>query len=153
MSIFDDFNKAFNTETLKNDVKEAAENGGGNFKEVPTGNYEVAVEKLELVASKSKREPMVSAWFKIVAGDFKGQRIFMNQVITQGFQVHIVNEFLRSLKTGLEIVFDDYNQYHNLLLDVKEAIDTQKLEYNLKYGKTNKGFNTFEIEEVFEADA
>ena len=152
-NIWDKFDDAIDTEGLANDVKEAAENGTGSFKEVPHGEYEVAVNKLELVASK-KGDPMVSIWFKIVSGDFKGSLIFFNQVITQGFQIHIVNELLRAMDTGIDIpqnVFKNYKQYGNLLMDVMEAVDG-KLEFGLKYEKGKKDFSTYSITEVFEVE-
>lgn len=148
---FSKFNQAFDLNALKNDIAEAAENGGGNFKEVPVGQYEVKIDKMELTESK-KGDPMVSVWFKVLAGEYEGSRIFMNQVVNQGFQIHIVNTFLRSLDTGLEIGFEDFEQYGNLLLDVMEKIDAQKLEFALDYGKTSKGFNTYEITEVYEGN-
>ena len=74
----------------------------------------------------------------------------MNQVITRGFQIHIVDEFLRSLDTDIDIVFESYSQFNELLMDVFEAIDGN-FEYGLKYGE-NKGFNTFEITDVFEVE-
>ena len=92
---------------------------------------------------------MVSCWFKVLTGEFKNSIIFMNQVITQGFQVHIVNEFLRSLDTGLEIEFVNYSGYAKLLNDVKERKKKKKLEYGIEYGE-KKGFNTFKITDVFE---
>jgi hypothetical protein len=149
MNAWDKFDNAIDTKGLAEDVKEAAENGQ-TFKEVPHGDYEVAVDKLELVASKAG-DPMVSIWFKILAGDFKGSRIFMNQVITQGFQIHIVNELLRSMDTGVEIEFVTYKQYGNLLMDVMEAIDGN-LEFALSYKEGKKGFSTYEITEVFEVE-
>lgn len=142
------FNKAFDVAALKNDVKEAAENGG-NYKEVPKGQYEVKIDKMELTESK-KGDPMVSVWFTILSGEFEKSKIFMNQVITQGFQIHIMNEFLRSLDSGCEIQFDDFEQYAQLLMDVHEAIDSQGLEFALEYGES-KGFNTYKITEVFES--
>lgn len=145
-NIWDKFDKAIDTEGLKKDVDDAKQ-GQKEFKEVPHGKYEVEIEKLELVASK-KGDPMVSVWMKIISGDFKNNRIFMNQVITKGFQIHIVNEFLRSLDSGIDIEFDTYKQYGELLMDVHEAIDGQ-LEYAVEYGE-KKGFNTFEIQEVFD---
>lgn len=148
---FSKFNQAFDLNALKNDIAEAAENGGGNYKEVPVGQYEVKIDKMELTESK-KGDPMVSVWFKVLAGEYEGSRIFMNQVVNQGFQIHIVNTFLRSLDTGLEIGFEDFEQYGNLLLDVMEKIDAQKLEFALDYGKTSKGFNTYEITEVYEGN-
>ena len=147
---FSKFDKQVDLDGLKNDVKEAEENGGtGNYKEVPLGTYEVAITKLELGESK-KHDPMVKVWFKILEGEYKGRLLFMNQVITQGFQIHIVDEFLRSLETDVEIGFESYSQYTQLLMDVYEAVDGN-FEYGLKYGE-NKGFNTFEITEVFELD-
>lgn len=145
---FSKFNKAFDINALKNDVQEAADNGG-NYREVPHGDYEVKIDKLELTESK-KGDPMVSVWFTILNGEYEKSKIFMNQVITQGFQIHIMNTFLRSLDSGLEIEFDDFEQYAQLLMDVHEAIDSQGLEYALAYGES-KGFSTFEIKEVFES--
>ncbi|MBA9087496.1 hypothetical protein FHR92_003981 [Fontibacillus solani] len=149
-NIWDKFDEAIDTQGLAADVKEAAENGAGSFKEVPHGDYEVEVNKMELVSSK-KGDPMVSIWFKVVSGDFKGSLIFFNQVITQGFQIHIVNELLRSMDTELDIKFETYKQYGSLLMDVFEAIDGN-LEFALKYAKGKKDFSTYEITEVFEVE-
>lgn len=143
---FSKFDKQVDLEGLKKDIEDSANN---DFKDVPHGNYEVAITKLELAESK-KGDPMVKIWFKVVNGEYKGSLIFMNQVITRGFQIHIVDELLRSLETGIEISFESYSQYNDLLLDIFEAIDGN-FEYGLKYGE-NKGFDTFEITEVFELD-
>lgn len=143
---FSKFDQKVDLEGLKKDIEDSANN---DFKEVPHGNYEVAVTKLELGESK-KGDPMVKVWFKIVSGEYKGSLIFMNQVITQGFQIHIVDELLRSFETDIDVHFESYSQYAELLADVYETIDGN-LEYGLKYGE-NKGFNTFEITEVFELD-
>ena len=149
--IFSKWDETVDTEGLAADVKEAAENGTGSYKEVPHGDYEVAINKLELVASK-KGDPMVSIWFKIVSdGEYKGSMIFMNQVITQGFQIHIVNEMLRAITAeceGLEIEFKTYKQYSELLMDVFEAVD-DNFEFALSYKKGKKDFSTYEITEVY----
>lgn len=144
---FSKFDSQVDIEGLKNDVAEAATNGGGDFKEVPLGAYEVKIKKLELKPSK-KGDPMVSCWMQILAGDYKGQLLFMNQVVTRGFQIHIVNDFLRSLESGEVVQFESYSQYAQLLMDIAEAIDGKR-EYALEYGEKN-GFNTFKITEVFE---
>jgi hypothetical protein len=148
-NIWDKFDKEINVEGLAADVKDAAENGA-SFKEVPHGSYEVSIDKMELTASKAG-DPMVSIWFKVLTGEFKGSRIFLNQVVTQGFQIHIVDEFLRSLDTGIDIEFKTYKQYGNLLMDVMEAVDG-KLEYALEYGEGKKGFSTYKITEVFDVE-
>ena len=149
-NIWEKFDKAIDVTGLQADVKEAAENGGtGEFKEVPHGTYEVKVEKMELKASK-KGDPMVAIWFSILKGEYKNSKLFMNQVITQGFQIHIVNELLRAMDPGIDIEFQNFEQYGNLLLDIHEAIDG-KLEFALEYGE-KKGFNTFKIIEVYDAE-
>ncbi len=148
-NIWEKFDREIDIEGLQKDVQEAAENGA-NFREVPHGEYEVKIEKLELVESKAG-DPMVTVWFKVLAGDYKGSMIFMNQVIIKGFQIHLMNEFLRSLDSGYDIEFKSYSQYGQLLMDIHEAIDGQ-LEYGLKYGEGKKGFNTYEITNVYEVE-
>lgn len=150
-SIFEKWDSQIDTEGLAKDVVEAAENSG-NRKEVPHGDYEVAVDKMELKASK-KGDPMVSIWFKILRGDFKNSIIFFNQVITQGFQVHIVNELLRAMVLECQdetpnIEFKNYKQYSELLMDVHEAIENN-FDFALSYKEGKKGFSTYEIKEVF----
>lgn len=146
---WEEFDKNVDLDGLKEDIE--SNTGSGDYKEVPHGNYEVAITKLELTTSK-KGDPMVSIWFKIVSDcEYKGSLIFMNQVVTKGFQIHIVNDFLRTLECGVDIDFESYKQYNELLLDVFEAVNGN-FEYGLKYGKTEKGYNSFEITEVFELD-
>lgn len=146
--IWDEFDEKIDTEGLAKDTKEAAENGGGNFKEVPLGTYEVEINKLELTKSK-KGDPMLSIWFKIIAGEYKGSLIFYNQVMSQGFGIHNANEMLRSLDSGVEVEFVNFKKYHEMLLDILEAVDGN-LEYAIKYDQNSKGYNTYEITDVFE---
>jgi hypothetical protein len=98
----------------------------------------------------SKGQPMLSIWFKIIAGDYKGQMIFMNQVINQGFQISIAKRFLLSLDAvdESEVTFEDYGQFNQLVLDVFEGAG--ELEYLLEYGQNKNGFNTFKIMEVYD---
>lgn len=152
MSIFDKWNKAIDTEGLAEDTKEVEQNGGsGEYDEVPVGTYEIKIEKMELKES-SKGDPMFSAWFRILNGKHENQLLFMNQVITQGFQIGIVNKFLRSLDAvSQEIEFKDYSQYNDLILDVAEAVDG-KLEFLIEYKKSKKDFPVYTIKEVYEVE-
>ena len=151
--LFSKWDKAIDTEGLAKDVEQAAKDGGNRtYKEVPVGQYEVSVEQMELKASK-KGDPMVSIWFKIVSdGEYKGSMIFLNQVITQGFQIHSTNEILRAMVQEMDdapdIEFVNYKQYADLLMDVHEAV-SGNFEFALDYGQNSKGFNTFNITEVF----
>lgn len=163
--IFSKWDEAIDNEGLQNDVAEAAQNGG-NFEEVPHGTYEVAIKQMELKASK-KGDPMVSIWFKVVSDNHKNGIIFFNQVVTQGFQIHIVNELLRKLvseagrkgekiETQLDAWFTSktqrftYSGYSELILDVFEISDG--FEYGLKYTKGKNDFSNYEITDVFPLD-
>lgn len=146
---FEEFDKKMNLDSLKKDVADAANDS--EYPEIPVGNYDVKIVKLELGLSK-KKDPMVSCWMKILDGEYKGSTLFMNQVVTRGFQIHIVNKFLRSLTEGMGIIVDfaSYSQYAELLLDISEAI-TDAREYTVAYGEKN-GFNTFDIKEVYDVE-
>lgn len=146
-NVFSKFDKQFDVKGLKEDLKSVSTNTT-DYKEVPHGTYEVAIEKLELVESKSGK-PMVSCWMRVLEGEYKNSMLFMNQVIHAAFGLHMANEFLRSLGTDLEITFDNFSQYHNLLLNIHEAVDGS-FEYAVEYGETSKGFSTFKITDVFE---
>ena len=146
-NIFDKWNSNIDLAGLQEDVKKAQEDYK-EFEKVPHGEYEVKVDKMELKATK-KGDPMVSIWFTILEGKYKNSKLFLNQVITQGFQIHIMNTFLKSMGTDLNIEFVDYKQYANLLLDVAEECDANNLEFALKY-EDNKGYDKFTITEVFE---
>ena len=149
-NIFAAWDNAVDMDGLQKDIEDAKKNGGGNYEGVPHGKYEVSIEKMELKATK-KGDPMASVWMKICDGNYKGSMIFMNQVITKGFQIHIVNEFLRSLLQECDdapaIEFKSYAQYAELLMDIHEIV-ADSFEYALEYGE-KKGFNTFKITEVF----
>ena len=147
MDMFEKWNSNVDLAGLQQDIKDAQDNNK-EFEAVPHGEYEVKLDKLELKATK-KGDPMVSAWFTILNGKYKNSKLFMNQVVTQGFQIHIVNEFLRSMKTDIDVDFVDYKQYADLLLDVAEFCDENNLEFAIKY-EDNKGYDKFTITEVFE---
>ena len=146
-TMFDKFNAMVDVEGLKKDV-EAAATSTGEFVEVPHGDYEVKVVKIELgetgEKSKTPGMPMAKVWFEVVAGDFKGQKIFMNQMLTSGFGIHKMNELLESLETGIPVSFENFNQYNELFAMVFDAVDG-KAEFQLAYGQNNKGFNTYTI--------
>ena len=149
--IFEKFNSMIDVEGLKKDVETAA-SSSGDFVEVPHGDYEVKVKKIELgetgEKSKTPGMPMAKVWFEILAGDFKGQLIFMNQMLTSGFGIHKMNELLNSLETGITVQFENFQQYADLFKQIFDAVDG-KAEYQLCYGENNKGFSTYDIVQRF----
>ncbi|MCM0627017.1 DUF669 domain-containing protein [Lysinibacillus sp. OL1_EC] len=152
------FDKNVDIEALEADVKEVEENGGGNFEPIPDGQYEVEVEVMELVTSKAG-DPMLKIWFKVLEGDYEGQRIFYNKVMQPqndrafGLQVHQNNEMLRALWDCEkdDVKFTGFEDYADLVLDIHEDIEG-KFEYLLKKETDDKGYDQFAIEEVFEVE-
>ena len=151
-NIFEKFNSMIDVEGLKKDVEEAA-NNSGDFVEVPHGDYEVKVVKIELgetgEKSKTPGMPMAKVWYEIIAGDYKGQKIFQNQMLTTGFGIHKMNELLNSLETGIPVVFENFTQYADLFKQIFDAGDDSS-EFALAYGENNKGYATYTITQRFE---
>ncbi len=153
---WDKFDKQVDLEELQEDVQEVEENGGGDYKEIPEGEYEVAVEKMEMIESK-KGDPMLSIWFTILEGDYEGQKIFYNGVMQPqndnafGFQTHRNNQMLRALWDCDydDVKFKGFADYADLVLDIHEDID-EEFEYLLSKTVDKKGYDQYEILEVYE---
>lgn len=151
-NIFERFNSMIDLDGLKKDVEAASKNG--EFEKVPHGDYEVKVTKIEMGAtgelSKTPGAPMAKVWFDILAGEYKGQKIFMNQMLTSGFGIHKMNEFLNSLETGITVVFENFEQYADLFAQIFAEVDG-KAEYQLAFtaNKKNEKFDEFNIIQRF----
>lgn len=145
MSIWEKFDEQFDSKALAKDLESGATEK--KFEKLPYGTYEVKIEKLELKVS-SKGNPMLSVWFNVLEGDFKKKKIFINQVLTESFTIHIANTFLKDLYSGLEVKFESFKQYADLIMDIHEEIDG-KYEYLLEFGQTSKGYDTFKIKDVY----
>lgn len=171
---FSKFDKEIDTKQLAKDAEEAAKNGMGDFPEVPDGVYIARIESMELGETKDGR-PMFKAMFRIIEavedGDFdrdnkeamdfienwpatKMPCIFMNRVVygtkNDASMIGSVLGFLRELDSEVTpIIFENYSQLADLILDVMEDIDGI-LEYEITYKK--KAFNNVSINEAFDAE-
>lgn len=150
-NLFAKFASMIDVEGLKADTEAVAANTR-DFVDVPFGDYEVKVVKIELGAtgekSKTPGAPMLKVWFEIIAGEFKGQKIFCNQMLTTGFGVHKSNELLNSFESGILVWFENFEQYDDTIKQVFTAIDGVG-EYQLSYGQNNKGYSTYVIVQRF----
>lgn len=147
---FSKFNKEFPADKMKEQIKEAKENSGGS--NLPDGEYKVTLDKMELTQS-SKGALMIKAQFRIIAGDHKKQCIFVNRVLTgtknDGFMMIKANEFLESLDSGIDVVFEDWEQYNDLVLDIAEAVQEDKLQY-LVVLDTDGKYQNFDIADIID---
>lgn len=147
---FKKFNKQFPADKVKKDMQEAQENGGGS--KLPDGEYTCKLDKMELGESK-KGALMIRAQFRIIEGDHKKQCIFKNQVLTgtknDGFMMVKAKEFLESLDSGEEIVFEDWEQFNDLILDIAEIVQEDDLRYLIVLD-TDGEYQNAEIADVIE---
>ena len=150
---FDKIDKSVDLEGLRKDVEEASANGTGDFPTIPAGKYEVALVSLEIKGTKKDNRPMLAASFKILSGEYKNQRLFMNRVLlgtkNDANMIKSAEGWLASLDSGVSVVFTDYKQFNQVVLDVAEAIDG-KLEFAVDYDPDR--FNSISITEVFEIE-
>jgi len=144
-------NDAVDLKGLQEDVKNA-DTSKPDYPEIPAGKYEVEVASLEMKPTKRDGRPMVSISFKILTGEFKGQRIFDNKVIYQtkndGKSIKSIIGFLDTLESGVDITFYDYDQFEEIVLNVFEAVEG-KVEYIIEYDPDE--YYSVHIEESFDA--
>lgn len=148
---FSKFDKEVNLDQLKADAAEAAENGVGEYPEVPDGTYVGKIESMELGATKDGR-PMLKVMFRITEGEYEKSCLFMNRVVygtkNDANMIASVIGFLSNLDSEVQpIIFEGYAQLADLVLDIMEDIDGV-LEYEIEYKKD--AFNNISIKDVFE---
>ena len=147
---FKKFQEQFPAAEMTKAVEQAKENGG--YEKIPDGEYRCKVEKMELRESKNGA-PMCSIMFRIVAGDHKKQCIFYNRVLAgtknDGFMMKSNNDFLESLDSGVPVSFESWEQYNDMILDIAEAIDADKLEYTVEVTTDGK-YQTLEIVDIID---
>lgn len=147
-SKFDNFDVAGINEDLK-------ELGDGEFPEIKDGKYEVEIVSMELKPTKKDGFPMLCVQFKILEGEYKKQRLFMNQVLLRGnqndkYSVNSCNRFLKSLGTSVAVQFEGVAAYDAMIGRIFDEIQHEGLQYLVEM-KDKNGFPTFEIKEVYEA--
>lgn len=117
------------------------------YEEVPVGQYEVVVEKMELTESKN-HNPMTVVWLRIVAGPFKNSMLFNHMVMKEKFGIHRAKEFIRKLDPSSPVKFESFTQWDIYLKGVAEEICCQAsyvLDYGENKAKNGKVYKTFSI--------
>lgn len=124
------------------------------FDDPVSGTYECRVEKMMLGQSK-KGTPLFKCQFKILVGQYEGSMIYMNQILspsahcTVGQRIGLVNKFLKSLESGIEVEFKDFVQWEKMISEIADDID-DRLEYEIYYSKSKSGCQQFNIIQVYD---
>lgn len=143
---FKDFN--MNMEDYDAQIKELEANKPKEekkkeFKEVVDGDYECTLMGLELGTNKAGDKLMLKGSFRILDGEFKNQRLWINKVLTgcnnSAWCVKSAIDFLNTLGSEQEVEFtgdfDDLEtQIQIVFADVKNCtfLVTQKTNGNFK---------------------
>jgi hypothetical protein len=157
---FSKFDEAVNMDQLQKDIKEAKDNGYGDFGSLPKGEYIVGLENMEIGATKDGR-PMFKVQCRVIeALDSEGQEylthfknkkpcMFMNRVIygtkNDGNMINRVIGWLNKLEVDAE--FNSYSQFNDLVLDIAEEV-VGAVELKVAYDE--KAFNSISILEVYD---
>lgn len=159
-NIFDQFDAMFNSEELAKSIEEVnANNKPFEKKEVPYGNYEVKIVKLEIGAhdfdDDYKGKPVGKVCFRIINHDeLSGQNLYMNKKLISlknpksGFMMNKFIEFLDSLETNYTPVFENWNQFGALVESMFAELDG-RAEYQLNFFDNN-GFKDYAIVKRFQ---
>ena len=152
---FDAWDESINTKELNRQVTKLQANSGERV-EVPLGSYEVALDNIMLTVSKQGKKQM-ACFFDIVAGEYQGQSIPVWYTLDHpdqqklAFMFHNANEFLRSLKTSVEIKGClGYRTLNEIITEVKKEIIDNGWEYQLKVGEGKNGYKEYTIVEKFD---
>lgn len=153
MADWSSFNKKVDLTKLKSDIESAKKKGGnGDYTDVEAGQYHGKFERLEVKETKDGR-PMLSVMFRITEGKRKKACLFMNRVLygtkNDANMINSAIGWLETLEPSEDIgsvIFEDYNQFSELVLDVAE--DISELEYDIEYDPDD--FNPIHVEAVYD---
>jgi hypothetical protein len=150
---FSKFDKAINAQEMAKQLEEAKNNAPQTDKQVPAGKYVVKIEKMEIGLTKTDKRPMFKVQCRILEGDFKKWCIFMNRVIygtkNDANMINSVIGWLEKLDSGIEVKFENYTQFADLVLDIFEEV-ADAIELDVNYDPD--AFNSISIEEIYDAE-
>ena len=142
-NMFEEWNKMYDSKSMKQDVKDAAENAK-EFEEIKPGNYVVYIKAMEVKATKAG-EPMLAVQLKITEGDCKNRLIFANFMLNKPFLIHKANTFLRALETDIKVDFDNYAQYANMVTDIFNWTEEHEADYDIEYSLRDGKYSEYKV--------
>lgn len=107
------------------------------------GCYKVMVERMEYRESK-EGEPILFICFKIAEGEFRDKMIFYSKLLTHGYWIHQACELMRSFESGLDIEFEEFNQFNQIIKQVFIVMENK--EIILKYYEEPLRVEGYDIE-------
>lgn len=152
---FKDFNmdmNEYNQQIKELEGNKPKEKSKKEYKEPVDGDYECALMGLEIGTTKSGDKLMLKGSFKILDGEFKNQRLWLNKVLTgtknPAWAVKSAVDFLNTLGSAQVVEFngdfDDLETQMNIVYaDVKNCIF-------LVHQQTNGNFKNYYVNDVWD---
>lgn len=153
MSNFANFNIDFDKYKADIDEIQQQEKPKKEYKEPTDGTYTCDIVSLELGTNKAGDKLMLKGSFKITAGEFMNQRLWVNKVLTgtrnDSFAVKSAIDFLNSLGAVQEVEFTgDFNDL-GTQVDIVFA-DIKNCTFEVVQKTSDSGFKNLYVNDVFE---
>mgnify|MGYP004466049241 FL=1 len=161
MSIYDAWKNSVSEDEIKKAEKAAAEAKENEFQEVPAGEYDVVLNKLELKDSSFDDSKQIWINLKVIEGEYKGSTINYNGVFRDNFSkgFNPTSKLLAALSEEPEaepiiqtvLRIEEYDAVEDLLADIKEAADGlgYSIKYDVKYSGKNANNNNQPYKNIY----
>ena len=155
---------AFKAELSEKDKKTlekmGQESADGDFEEVPDGDYEVRISRMEFGTSKNGN-PTAYVNFDIIAGDYDGDVIYHTFSFggkSPAFKLKKFVDFASTLKSGIDLSYSNFKdengdfdgeKLENAINEIFDIIG-DKTEYAINKTTNKNGFRDIKVIEVFD---
>ena len=148
MGIFSKFNDIYDVKRLREEVKEVAQQAKERSEKPKPGIYPVFVKSMEYKESKDGK-PMLAIQLKVLEGECKNKVLFANFALTSRYPIHHASEFLRSLGSGIEVDFLDFDQYEEVIADIYQWTVDNEADYDVEYSIRDGKYDDYKVIGVF----
>jgi len=152
---FKDFNMnmdEYNESIKELEANQSNENTKREYKDPVDGDYECALMGLELGTTKAGDKLMLKGNFKILDGEFKNQRLWINKVLTgcnnSAWCIKSAIDFLNTLGSEQEVEFT--GDFDDLETQIKIVFADVKNCTLLVTQKTNGNFKNYYVSDVWD---
>ena len=155
---------AFKAELSEKDKKTlekmGQESADGDFEEVPDGDSEVRISRMEFGTSKNGN-PTAYVNFDIIAGDYDGDVIYHTFSFggkSPAFKLKKFVDFASTLKSGIDLSYSNFKdengdfdgeKLENAINEIFDIIG-DKTEYAISKTTNKNGFRDIKVIEVFD---
>lgn len=154
--IFKDFNMDmtdYNNQIKELEANKSKEETKKEYKDPVDGVYECALMGLELGTNKAGDKLMLKGSFKILDGEFKNQRLWINKILTgcnnSAWCVKSAIDFLNTLGSEQEVEFTgDFDDLETQIQIV--FADVKNCTFLVNKVTNNNGFTNLYVNDVFD---